>query len=74
MYPHTINIDWLQIYLHDENQGIENLAMIYNGKSSYELKRPNTHQDNFHKYMIYTIRMAITMQCYNESHFKHNQL
>ena len=35
MYPHTINIDWLQIYLHDENQGIENLAMIYNGKSSY---------------------------------------
>lgn len=39
MYPHTINIDWLQIYLHDENQGIENLAMIYNGKSSYEFKK-----------------------------------
>jgi len=38
MYPYAINIDWLQIYLHDGNQGIANLAMLFNGKSSYEFK------------------------------------
>ena len=39
MYPHAINIDWLQIYLHDGNQTESNLGMVYNGKSSYEFKK-----------------------------------
>ncbi len=39
MYPYAVNIDWLQIYLHDENPITDNLGMIYNGKSCYEFKK-----------------------------------
>lgn len=35
-YPYTINIDWLQVFCHDENDDL--LYKIYNGRSAYEFK------------------------------------
>lgn len=56
MFPHAINVDWLQIYLHDGNQGIDNLAMVYNGKSSYEFKKAEYTSRQFAQiYDIYNV-------------------
>lgn len=35
-YPYAINVDWLQLFCHDGNHG--DLAVMYNGTSSYEFR------------------------------------